>query len=286
MQSSLDRFRATDDQTCQEDSLHENFFDEHKLDIQILLAHVLKVNTSYFYTWPEKELSQQQIEAFDLLLQQRLQGKPVAYILGKQAFWNFELEVADCTLIPRSDTEVLVEVALELIESKPNPKVIDLGTGTGAVALAIASERKDAQVEAVDLIEGAVELAKRNNQNLALNVSIYQSSWFDSVQNKDFDLIVANPPYIDPHDQHLQQGDVRFEPKTALVADNEGYADIEIIADQARQHFNNGGWLAFEHGFEQGVRAREILARYHYQQIETRQDYAGNDRVTLGRYLS
>lgn len=256
-----------------------------KLDSEILLCHVLEVSTSYLYTWPEKSPSDSSITQFEGLLAQRLTGNPVAYILGKQAFWTFELEVAPSTLIPRSDTEVLVEVGLELIESVSKPKILDLGTGTGAVALALAYERRDAQVEAVDLIEEAVQLAQRNNAKLGLDVIIKQSSWFQQVETTNFDLIVSNPPYIDPTDHHLQQGDLRFEPITALSAANEGYADIDVIADQARQHLKPNGWLAFEHGFEQAEKACAILQKYGYQNITTRKDYGGNDRVTFGRYV-
>jgi len=255
-----------------------------QLDSQILLTHTLKVNTSYLYTWPEKELSIETLNQFDERLQQRLLGKPIAYILGFQAFWSFELDVAESTLIPRADTEVLVEIGLELIEKVSAPNILDLGTGTGAVALALASERKDAFVEAVDLIDDAVELAKRNNAKLGLQVQVKQSCWFENIQTTNFDLIVANPPYIDPDDQHLEQGDLRFEPKSALVAEQNGYADIETIADKARQHLKAGAWLAFEHGFQQGDTARNILTNYGYNAIETRQDYGGNDRVTLGQY--
>lgn len=267
------------------ESAHSYSGETAKLDVEILLAHVLSVNIPYFYTWPEKVLLDEDIERFAILLDQRMEGKPIAYILGYQAFWAFDLEVSDSTLIPRADTEILVETGLALIDSIEAPKVLDLGTGTGAVALALAYERKDAKVEAVDLIEGAVALAKRNNEKLGLSVQIKQSNWFESIETNDFNLIVANPPYIDPHDQHLHQGDLRFEPTTALISSNQGYADIELIADQARQHLKSGGWLAFEHGFEQGEQARSILAGYGYQSVETRKDYGGNDRVTLGAYF-
>lgn len=257
-----------------------------ELDVKLLLAEVLKVNTSYFYTWPERLVSDVDKVAFECLLAERLQGKPIAYILGYQAFWSFELDVADSTLIPRPDTECLVEIGLELIANLTAPNVLDLGTGTGAVALAIASERADAHVSAVDLIPEAVELAKRNNQKLKLNVVIQQSSWFDNVTDHKFNLIVSNPPYIDPEDHHLDEGDVRFEPKTALIADQQGYADIEIIARDARLHLLESGWLAFEHGYDQGEEARKMLEKNGYKHIETRQDYGGNDRVTLGQWLS
>ncbi|KJZ14207.1 SAM-dependent methyltransferase [Marinomonas sp. S3726] len=255
-----------------------------ELDVQLLLAEVLGVNTSYFYTWPEKQVSEEDRVRFDALLAQRLKGRPIAYILGYQAFWTFELAVSEFTLIPRSDTECLVEIGLELIADVKSPSILDLGTGTGAVALALASERPDANVSAVDLIPEAVELAKQNNQKLNLNVDIQQSSWFDNVANTGFTLIVSNPPYIDPEDHHLDEGDVRFEPKTALIADLKGYSDIEIIARDAKAHLAINGWLAFEHGYDQGEGARKILEKNGYHKIETRKDYGDNDRVTLGQY--
>jgi len=259
--------------------------DTPELDVQLLLAEVLGVNRSYFYTWPEKIVSDSDKVRFECLLSERLQGKPIAYILGYQAFWSFELEVSESTLIPRSDTECLVEIALALIDQCQNPKVLDLGTGTGAVALAIASERADASVTAVDLIPAAVELAQRNNLKLKLNVNIHQSSWFESVTEQGLDLIVSNPPYIDPEDHHLEEGDVRFEPKTALVASQKGYSDIEIIARDARQFLAKSAWLVFEHGYDQGEGSRQILEKNGYQNIETRKDYGDNDRVTLGQWL-
>lgn len=255
-----------------------------ELDVQLLLAEVLGVNSSYFYTWPERCVSDVDKLKFDRLLAERIKGRPIAYILGYQAFWSLELDVSESTLIPRPDTECLVEIGLELIADIFKPEILDLGTGTGAVALAIASERADANVSAVDLIPEAVELAKRNNQKLNLNVVIEQSSWFENVSNQALHLIVSNPPYIDPKDHHLDEGDVRFEPKTALIADQEGYSDIEIIARDARLHLLELGWLAFEHGYDQGAGARCILEKNGYKNIETRQDYGGNDRVTLGQW--
>ena len=256
-----------------------------ELDVQLLLAEVLGVNPSYFYTWPEKQVSEEDKVKFDSFLNERLKGRPIAYILGYQAFWSFELEVAESTLIPRSDTESLVEIALSLIEGVVKPSVLDLGTGTGAVALAIATERQDASVSAVDLIPEAVALARRNNQKLKLNVDIQQSSWFEKVTEHELDLIVSNPPYIDPEDHHLDEGDVRFEPKTALISDQKGYSDIDVIARDAKAHLKVAGWLAFEHGYDQGEGARQILTKNGYQNIETRKDYGDNDRVTLGQWF-
>jgi release factor glutamine methyltransferase len=258
--------------------------DSAQLDAQLLLSHVLQVKTSYLYTWPEKMLDREQRSAFNELLAARISGEPIAYLLGVQEFWSLEFDVSPCTLIPRADTEVLVEIALEKVASLAAPKVLDLGTGTGAVALAIASERSTALVHGVDLIEDAVLLARKNAKKLNLNALIYQSRWFTNVDQCGFDVIVSNPPYIDALDHHLDEGDVRFEPKSALVADLAGYADIQIIAQEARNYLIEAGWLAFEHGFEQAEKSQQILRSLGYSNVSTVKDYAGNDRVTLGQW--
>lgn len=254
------------------------------LDVQLLLAHVLGVQTSYLYTWPEREPTTEQCQAFEALLQRRLAGEPIAYLLQKQAFWTLELAVAPCTLIPRADTEGLVEVALDLLKTIPSPKVLDLGTGTGAVALAIASERPDAHVSAVDVIDEAVQLAQTNAQANGLSVTVFRSDWLDQVPSKDFSLIVSNPPYIDPLDPHLQQGDVAYEPRSALISDNQGFADIKHIVAHSKRYLIEGGWLAFEHGYEQGDTSRAMLTEQGYLNVRTVKDYAGKDRVTLGQW--
>lgn len=257
--------------------------DTASLDARLLLAHILEKDMSYLFTWPDRLLTVAQSEQLNELVARREQGEPVAYLLGKQAFWTLDLEVSPCTLIPRADTELLVETGLKLVSGVVAPKILDLGTGTGAVALAMASELSpNAAIEAVDLVEDAVALAKRNADRLGLKALIYQSCWFEQVNTSDFDLIVSNPPYIDPLDPHLVQGDVRFEPKSALTSENNGLADICIIADQARSHLKSGGWLAFEHGYDQGEAARSILMALDYQNIQTLQDLGGKDRVTMG----
>ena len=207
-----------------------------KLDVELLLAKALGKDRTYLFTWSDKLVSSEDKSIFEVMFDRRIKGEPIAYILGQQEFWDLTLNTAQHTLIPRADTETLIEWGLELSEILPEQaKVIDLGTGTGAIALALAKENPSWQVQAVDLIPQAVELAKQNAEINNLNrVKIYQSSWFDQVDG-EFDLIVSNPPYIDPDDEHLSQGDVRFEPKSALVADNNGLADLELIADQARQ---------------------------------------------------
>lgn len=257
-----------------------------QLDAQLLLAHVLKVSTAYFYTWPEKLVADEQLAQFDALLLRRIAGEPVAYLLGQQAFWTLDLEVSPCTLIPRADTERLVEIALTKVPEQTAPRILDLGTGTGAIALALASECPTAQVVGVDLVDEAVALAQRNAERHGLKVRFLQSSWFDRLaQEEAFQLIVSNPPYIDPEDEHLEQGDVRFEPKSALVAEDHGLADIRHISAQAKAYLASGGCLMFEHGYDQATQVRAIMAAEGYQQIASYQDYGDNDRVTLGHYF-
>ncbi|SBT16163.1 Release factor glutamine methyltransferase [Marinomonas gallaica] len=258
--------------------------DTAQIDAQLLLAHVLGVSISYFFTWPEKAVSDSASEQFDTLLARREQGEPIAYILGQQDFWTLSLETSKHTLIPRADTERLVEVALEL---QPNgvKRVLDLGTGTGAIALALAYEWRSADVVGIDFQAQAVALAQRNAvKNNIKNTRFLQSDWFSALADEPlFDVIVSNPPYIDPEDQHLSQGDVRFEPITALVADDHGLADIRRIIDGALVHLVGGGWLMFEHGYDQATAVRQLFSDKAFKDIATYQDLGGNDRVTVGR---
>ncbi|WP_059122738.1 peptide chain release factor N(5)-glutamine methyltransferase [Vibrio sp. MEBiC08052] len=256
------------------------------IDAAVLLCHVLEKNHSYLLTWPEKTLTESQLYWFAELLTRRQNGEPIAYILGQREFWSLPLQVSSVTLIPRPDTECLVIAALEKAREIAGP-ILDLGTGTGAIALALASELPDICVTGVDLQPEACELAKANADRLGItNVSFYQSNWFENIDGgTKFALIVSNPPYIDADDPHLQRGDVRFEPLSALVAEEQGLADIRTIAVAARQYLQPQGWLLFEHGYDQAESVRELLRSLGYQFIHTEQDDAGNDRVTVGCFL-
>lgn len=254
-----------------------------RLDIELLLAAAIGKSRSYLHTWPERIVSSEAALTFASYLQRRSAGEPVAYILGQQGFWNLDLEVAPHTLIPRPDTELLVEVALQLLPATPL-QVLDLGTGSGAIALALASERPAWQVTAVDRVPEAVALAERNRQRLQLdNVTVRASHWFDALPAQRFDLIVSNPPYIAEQDPHLVAGDVRFEPSSALVAGNDGLDDLRLIIAQAPQHLLPGGWLLLEHGYDQAAAVRELLAWQAFEQIESRVDLGGHERISLGR---
>ncbi|MEN4828428.1 peptide chain release factor N(5)-glutamine methyltransferase [Pseudomonas sp. P39-UII1] len=254
-----------------------------RLDAELLLAAAIGKSRSYLHTWPERIVSSEDAEAYAGYLQRRRAGEPVAYILGQQGFWKIDLEVAPHTLIPRPDTELLVETALELQPAAP-AKVLDLGTGTGAIALALASDCPAWQVTAVDRVDEAVALAERNRQRLGLgNVKVLASHWFSSLAGERFDLIVSNPPYIAAQDPHLVEGDVRFEPSSALVAGADGLDDLRLIVSEAPQYLLAGGWLLLEHGYDQADAVRTLLVAQGFIDVASRKDLGGHERISLGR---
>ena len=252
-------------------------------DAEILLGFVTGKARTFILAFGETPLTDEQQEQLAGLLARRVRGEPVAHLIGEREFWSLPLFVSPATLIPRPDTECLVEQALARLPAAPC-RILDLGTGTGAIALALASERPDCQVTAVDLIPEAVALAQRNAEHLGIrNIEIVQSRWFSALEGQTFSLIVSNPPYIDAQDPHLAQGDVRFEPLSALVAADNGLADLHTLIKDAPRYLLPQGWLLLEHGWQQGAAVREIFARYGWQQVETCRDYGDNERLTLGR---
>lgn len=255
-----------------------------RLDAELLLAHVLGKSRSYLHTWPERELETEQLERYLAAIVRRQAGEPVAYILGQQGFWSLDLEVASHTLIPRPDTELLVETVLALLPATP-AALLDLGTGTGAIALALASERPAWLLTGVDRVPDAVALAERNRARLNLaNASFVASHWFSALAGQRYQLIVSNPPYIAADDRHLAEGDVRFEPSSALVAGADGLDDIRLIIAQAPEYLEAGGWLLLEHGFDQAAAVRELLSARGFSTVESRRDLGGHERISLGRF--
>ena len=257
--------------------------DEAGLDARLLLQHVLGVSHAWLIAHGEDLVASAHLNEYDQLLQRRLLGEPIAYIMGQREFYGLLLKTNKNTLIPRPDTEILVEVAISKLDQNKLQHVLDLGTGTGAIALAIANVRPLVKMTAVDFSLESLEVAKENANRLGLNkVKFMQSHWLDALVGKSFDVIVSNPPYIAKDDAHLKQGDLRFEPLTALVSGNDGLDDIRTIIQEAPHHLNNGGWLLLEHGYDQASEVAQLLADNNFSQISHALDLAGIERVTLG----
>jgi release factor glutamine methyltransferase len=258
--------------------------DSPLLDAEVLLGFVLGKPRTYLRAWCDNTLTDQQLAAFAKLIEQRQQGIPIAYLTGTREFWSRDFMVTAEVLIPRPDTELLIELGLALIPHNQAVKVIDLGTGSGIIAVTLAAERPKAQVIAVDASLAALAVAQRNAEHHQLtNIEFYQSDWFASVPTSEFDLVVSNPPYIDSDDEHLQQGDVRFEPKTALIAANHGLSDIQLIAANARNYLKPTGHLLIEHGYNQASQVQAIFNALAYDNVQSYKDLSGNNRVTYGQ---
>ncbi|UVV66165.1 peptide chain release factor N(5)-glutamine methyltransferase [Glaesserella parasuis] len=258
-----------------------------KADANILLQAVTKRSKSAIFAFAETELNESELRQLAELLARRAKGEPMAYILGEKEFWSLPLAVSTATLIPRPDTERLVEVTLEWaykrLDTQEKLHILDLGTGTGAIALALASELgKKADIIGIDKQPDAVELAEKNRQKLEFdNVRFLPSDWFEALKNQRFDLIVSNPPYIDKDDESLTQGDVRFEPLTALVAEQNGLSDLQKIIQNAPLYLTQNGALMLEHGWQQAASVQDIFQQNQWNAVTTFQDYGGNDRVTV-----
>lgn len=257
--------------------------DTAQLDAEILLANCLSVNKSYLYTWPEKSLTDQQLQQLDVWLALRLQGQPIAYIVGHREFWSLDFKVNDACLIPRPETELLVEQCLQALP-ETEQFVLELGTGSGAIAIALAYERPLWQILASDRSEKALTIAKQNAQNLAVtNVKFCSSDWFQQLENQQFAAIISNPPYIEKDDPHLLQGDVRFEPPDALVAEDNGLAALQTIIETAPKYLLQKGLLALEHGYQQAAQVQQLMTKYGFLSVSSHRDLAGHERVTTGR---
>ncbi|VAY02270.1 Release factor glutamine methyltransferase [Arsenophonus endosymbiont of Aleurodicus dispersus] len=259
--------------------------DSAKRDAEILLQYITVKTRTFLIAFNETELTTKQQQQLEYLLDRRAKGEPIAYLVEEKEFWSLPIKVSPVTLIPRADTECLVERALQFLSEKQGVKILDFGTGTGAVALALASEYPQAQIVGVDISDAAIELAQLNANNLVMNNVIFcKSNWFTSLPIQQFDMIVSNPPYIDEYDPYLKQGDVRFEPKTALISANHGLADIKLIIEQSCNYLTNNGWLLLEHGWLQGRQVRQLFYYNNYQQVVTFKDYGGNSRITAGKW--
>lgn len=254
------------------------------LDAQVLLTYVLQCNTAHLAAWPEKKLSNEQAAQFLNLIQLRSKGSPVAHLTQQREFWSLNFSVNSSTLIPRPETETLVEYILSSFDTKRQLTVLDMGTGTGAIAISIASEKPTWEIIACELSDDALALAKFNSDShLTDNVTFIQSNWFTNISRYDFDVIVSNPPYIAEDDPHLLQGDVRFEPRSALTSGKTGMDAIEQICAQARNHLKNDGVLIIEHGYNQQHLVAECFIKHGFSAVEQKRDLAGHVRMTAGK---
>lgn len=258
---------------------------EARREAEILLAHALGRSRTWLYTWPEYTLSDAEAAAYRELLARRVRGEPVAHLVGRREFWSLDLTVTADTLIPRPETEVLVEQALARIPLDASWAIADLGTGSGAIALAVASERPACTVIATDRSTVALDVARGNAARFRLrNVQFREGAWFAALGDERFQMIVSNPPYIADDDPHLAQGDVRFEPRAALTAGHDGLEDLRHLAAGAGEHLTEGGWLLLEHGYDQGAAVRQLLSGQGFVDVASVRDDLGHERVTLGRH--
>ncbi len=257
--------------------------DSPQLDAELLLSHCLNKERSYLYAWGEIRVEQALQRQFNQLIEKRLSDYPIAYLLGHKAFWSLDLIVTEAVLIPRPETELLVETALEKIQTSKAPKILDLGTGSGAIALAIASERPDAIITASDYSDKALAIARQNaRKNNIHNISFIQSDWFHQIPPQKFDLILSNPPYISSQDPHLQQS-IRHEPLQALVSGETGLDAINAILDSALHYMQHRAWILIEHGYNQGDTVPLLMKKLGLQHSHCIKDYNGNNRLSMGK---
>ena len=255
-----------------------------KLDAQVLLTHVLHCNTAHLLAWPEKELDKEQTSTFLSLVRQRQAGKPIAHLTGFREFWSLDFFVNDSTLIPRPETETLIEFVLTKFTDNQSFKLIDMGTGTGAIAISIAKEKPDWLITASDISIDALDLAKKNGKHHQTdNITFTQSNWFENINTTDFNIIISNPPYIAENDPHLKQGDVRFEPQSALTSGEAGMDDIKHLCQHAKDHLAQSGWLIVEHGYDQKKSVSDCFIEHGFTQIEQSTDLLGHTRMTAGK---
>ncbi len=255
-----------------------------RLDVEILFCDVMQWNRTRIYSHPEQPIPDDKSALFKSLVEQRQQGHPIAHLTGKKEFWSLELNINKDTLIPRPETELLVEVALQMIPINAAFNILDLGTGSGAIAIAIASERPNCRIVATDINTNALTMAKKNAETHQLkNIQFYLSDWYQNILPQLFDLIVSNPPYIKQGDEHLSQGDVRFESELALVAGTDGLQAINVILENAKYYLANDAYLLIEHGYDQKALIQNIFLKNYFRQVNIFQDLSKQDRVTIGQ---
>lgn len=273
--SAIERARKTLDQAGIADA---------QLSAEILLAHTLNLSRTSLRTWPERALDPDALRTFDAWVARRASGEPIAYLTGTREFWSLDLHVTPATLIPRAETERLVERALACLPVNAECRVADLGTGTGAIALAIARERPRCHVVAIDVSGDAVTVARENTARLGCaNVEIRLGDWYGAIAREQFDVIVSNPPYIAVDDPHLGRGDLRFEPRCALTCGADALRDLRLIIGDAPTHLVEGGVLLVEHGYDQRDAVCELFRATGFRDIEVFDDYAGLPRGVSGR---
>lgn len=260
---------------------------EARLEAQVLLGHALGKPRAWLIAHGDDPLDTEQTAAFADLFDRRWGGEPVAYIFGEREFYSLNFKVTPAVLIPRPETELLVELALERLPADCSARVLDLGTGSGAVAICLALQRPQAEVVALEQSAAALEVARENVQRLGTGkLRLIRSDWYGALDGEKFDLIVSNPPYIAAADPHLAQGDLRFEPAAALASGRDGLDDIRIIVRGAAAHLKSGGWLLFEHGYDQAAACRELLLQAGFEQVASATDLAGIARVSYGQWAS
>lgn len=263
----------------------ERASDSPRLDAELLLEHVTGLGRTQFRAAPERELPVQAAWSFQQLVKRRMQGEPIAYIRGQQEFWSLLFEVTPAVLIPRPETELVVERALVHIDTNASSRILDLGTGSGAIALSIANERPRTQVTATDLSKDALTIATRNAARLQIGrIQFVNGNWFGALDDESrFDVIVSNPPYIAADDPALHPQVRRYEPNAALIPGPSGYEALRTIVAGASRHLVNGGWLILEHGWKQSPYVRDLLVRSGFAHVRSHADLAGHERVTEGQ---
>ncbi len=254
------------------------------IDTEALLCSILNCERSRLYSHPEQELTDKEIKSFNELISLREQGHPVAHLSKQKEFWSLSFYITQDTLIPRPETELLVETALKYVPIDSEKNILDLGTGSGAIAIAIASERPLTNITATDKSNEALKIAKLNADSHNIqNIEFKNANWFEKESNVAYDLIVSNPPYICDGDPHLKQGDVQFEPISALTSGKDGLDDLRIIISEAKNNLNKQSWLLVEHGYNQAEHVRQLFIENDFTSVSTIKDYSNNERVSIGK---